>query len=274
MANRSFDGVIHRLPAERNTSPRPSFTDSISPFRLFRASIHAAERALFVKASLFGLPLEIRLLIYEYLFWDDVDQFPTIINLRRGDQLSEWVKDMDLRFCDVFTGTYHEALPVAFGCSSFRLDGFVRSGECSYRSGKKNPGENPEDTRILQSLIDHIRTVHVDLKWLIHTRYRVQWHRVVPTPRLLRTVIVQLPHEEQPGVFRRIVLESPHLCADIGAAVQVLLQRGLKVDFECGGLTDLELLAWGEAFSQPDPTQIHKHYQDFMSSIWNHTALP
>ena len=165
MANWSSDGETHGLPAERSTFPRPLFTDSISPSRLFRASKHAAERApLVAKASLFDLPLEIRLLIYKYLFLDDVDQFPTIINPRRSYQLSEWVKDMDLRFCDVFKGTYHEALPVAFGCSSFRLDGFVRSEECSYRSGKQNCRKDPEDTRIPQSLINQIRTVHVDFK--------------------------------------------------------------------------------------------------------------
>ncbi|MCJ1418373.1 hypothetical protein MMC32_004720 [Xylographa parallela] len=222
MANWSSDGETHGLPAERSTFPRPLFTDSISPSRLFRASKHAAERApLVAKASLFDLPLEIRLLIYKYLFLDDVDQFPTIINPRRSYQLSEWVKDMDLRFCDVFKGTYHEALPVAFGCSSFRLDGFVRSEECSYRSGKQNCRKDPEDTRIPQSLINQIRTVHVDFKMV---------------------AIVHLPYGGQSGVYRRIVLESPDLCAEIGAASQVLLQRGLKVHFECGGLTDLELL--------------------------------
>ncbi|MCJ1398233.1 hypothetical protein MMC11_001430 [Xylographa trunciseda] len=252
MAKRSQDGEIRGLSTERSKSPRAPSRDRIFPLGLLRASRQAAERVPPVtKASLLGLPPEIRLLIYGYIFFDDVYQFPTIINLRYGEELAEWVKDMDLTFCEVFRGIYHEALPVAFASASFRLDGFVRSGEWSYRAEKQNSWKDPDDSRMLRSLIDQIRIVHVDLMWLIKTGDRVHWHRAVSTPKLLRTVVVHLPYGGQAGVDVHLILKSSGLCAEIGVAVQKLIQEGLKIHFECGSLTDLELLAWGEAFSQP-----------------------
>ncbi|MCJ1295662.1 hypothetical protein MMC34_007226 [Xylographa carneopallida] len=251
----SYQSSSGGTSSQEDYNLQASYLNNTHPALLYQASYNTVERVpLLAKASLLGLPLKLRLLIYKYLFCNDVYQFPTAVNLLHGDQLSEWVKDMDLRFCSVFQSTYHEALPVAFAYASFRLDGDVPSGECYYRWGERKPNPDPGETRILRSLIDHICTIHVKLKWLVSTRDGIQWHRTVPTPKLLRTVIVHVPHGRLGGIYLHTVLKSPDLCVKISATVQVLLQRGVEVHFECGGMTDLELVAWGEAFRQPGDT--------------------
>ena len=209
--------------SENLVIPSPSPADLM----MHSKEVMAKRGQLPSKTSFLSLPLELRTLIYEFMFTPKESEVPVEIWDQRAQDLAHWLKHIDMRFSTVFDGTYHEALPIAFACIPFRICDRHFYGQ--WRNTLIE-GQTPEETDLLHMLTEEIRTVYVDLRVLGRAGTHFSWATPVRIPRRLQTIVIDNPPGKWgngPARFSWIwgSQQSIHI------TLRGLRERGLKVFF-------------------------------------------
>ncbi|MCJ1473654.1 hypothetical protein MMC13_002305 [Lambiella insularis] len=210
-----------------------SVVKDTSPSTLMLASCRAAATARAAPtASFMGLPTEVRLHVYHYMFKDIIVD----VDIDDVNDLAKWVRSIDLRFCDVFKSIYLEAVKAAFESASFRI---VNSHRCSL--AQKGPyGQSAEEAAWFGFLFNSIRTIQVDLEWFQDVVYWAPgWTFRLPFPRSLRQVVVDKP----PGPIDSLAKIKKRKDAGFWLIVpaQELREMGYSIRFAKDSFSNVEL---------------------------------
>ena len=239
--------MTHQL--SDTTATGTPMTSSPSPVNLMMHSKEAMAKKgqSSSKAGFLSLPLELRTLIYEFMFTPNESEVPVEIWDNRAHDLAHWLKHVDMRFSTVFEGTYHEALPIAFACIPFRI-----CDRHFYGRWKKTliEGQTPEETDLLHMLTEEIKTVYVDLRVLGRAGTHFSWATPVRIPRRLQTIVIDNPPGKWgngPARFSWVwgSQQSIHI------AIRGLREKGLAVFFSSKDFTQQDIEQYERDIAAP-----------------------